>query len=214
VAKLFGPGDTTRFRVALLSVPTLLAAVAVVWGVVYRSSYYTGVDTHLEQPVPFSHQHHVSGLGLDCRYCHTTVEDSAFAGMPATKTCMRCHSQIWSDSPTLAPVRESYRTETPLRWVRVNVLPDYVYFDHSIHVAKGIGCSTCHGHVDQMPLTARAKSLHMRWCIDCHRNPEPYMRPRDKVFDMTYQPGHAPGAELAQLDLPRAQRDDCWICHR
>jgi hypothetical protein len=127
---------------------------------------------------------------------------------------MRCHSQIWSDSPLLAPVRESYASGKPLHWTRVDDLPDFVYFDHGIHVAKGIGCSTCHGAIDQMPLTAKAHALHMRWCVDCHRDPHPRMRPPDEVFDMTYVPGRAPEAQLARLDMARGQRDNCWICHR
>jgi cytochrome c7-like protein/class III cytochrome C family protein len=214
VAQLFGPGATQRFRAFLVGVPLLISALAVAWGVIYRSSFYTGTDMHIEQPVPFSHQHHVSGLGIDCRFCHASVETSAFAGMPSTKTCMRCHSQIWSDSPLLAPVRESYASGKPLHWTRVYDLPDFVYFDHSIHVAKGVGCSTCHGAIDQMPLTAKAHALHMRWCVDCHRDPHPRMRPPDEVFDMSYVPGHAPEAQLARLDLPRGQRENCWICHR
>ena len=124
-----------------------------------------------EQPVPFSHAHHVGGLGIDCRYCHTTVETSSFANIPPTKTCMNCHSQIWSTSPTLEPVRASFRTGESIRWTRVYDLPDFVYFNHSIHVNKGVGCESCHGRVDQMPLTWQENSLQMEWCLDCHRNP-------------------------------------------
>jgi hypothetical protein len=214
VARLFGPDATVWFRASLVAVPLLVASSAAAWGVIYRAPYYTNVGVRLEQPVPFSHQHHVGGLGIDCRFCHASVENSAFAGMPATKTCMRCHSQIWADSPMLAPVRESYRTGRPLRWTRVNDVPDFVYFDHGIHVTKGIGCRTCHGQVDQMPLMAKQKSMSMRWCVDCHRDPQPYMRPPSEVFDMTYDQRSAPAAALAVLDLPREQRDDCWMCHR
>ena len=141
------------------------------WGVVYAvfwSPYTTDTNVPRGQLVPFSHQHHYSGLGIDCRYCHTSVETSSFAGIPATEICMSCHSQVWTDAPMLAPVRQSLAFDSPLEWNRVNDLPDFVFFNHSIHVQKGIGCSTCHGRVDQMPLTWKAHSLYMRWCLDCH----------------------------------------------
>jgi hypothetical protein len=214
VAHLFGPPDTARFRFALLVLPSAIAGIAVISGVVYRSPYYTRVGVHLDQPVPFSHQHHVSGLGIDCRYCHARVETSAFAGMPSTKTCMRCHSQIWSDSPMLAPVRASYQNGTPLHWTRVYDLPDYVYFNHAIHVTKGVACSTCHGRVDQMPLMAKAEPLHMRWCVECHRDPQLHMGPKDEVFAFGDQKRGQDHARLARLDLPRSELDDCGICHR
>jgi hypothetical protein len=138
--------------------------------------------------VEFSHQHHVGGLGIDCRYCHSSVEVSSNAGIPPTYTCMSCHSQIWSDSPTLKPVRDSLADDTPIQWNRVYSLPDFVYFNHSIHVDKGVGCVTCHGRVDQMPLMAKAQTLHMEWCLGCHRAPEQYIRPREEVFNMDWQP--------------------------
>jgi hypothetical protein len=137
--------------------------------------------------VPFSHQHHVAGDGIDCRYCHTSVENSSFAGIPPTKTCMNCHSQIWTNAPMLEPVRESYRTGKSLEWTRVNYLPDFVYFNHSIHIAKGVGCFSCHGPVDKMPLTYEASSMRMEWCLNCHRAPEKFLRPRDQVFNMKYE---------------------------
>jgi hypothetical protein len=137
--------------------------------------------------VPFSHQHHVSGLGIDCRYCHTSVETSSFAGIPPTKTCINCHSQIWTNAQLLEPVRASYRTGESLQWTRVNQLPDFVFFNHSIHVNKGVGCNTCHGPVDQMPLMYQQNSLQMEWCLECHRHPERNLRPRDQVFNMRYE---------------------------
>jgi hypothetical protein len=143
------------------------------------------------QPVPFSHQHHVTGLGIDCRYCHTSVETSSFAGIPPTKTCMNCHSQIWTNAQLLEPVRASYRSGESLQWTRVNQLPDFVYFNHSIHINKGVGCNTCHGPVDQMPLMYQQESLQMVWCLECHRAPEKNLRPRDQVFNMRYQPPSA-----------------------
>lgn len=151
------------------------------------SSWYTRQNYTEQQPVPFSHRHHVGELGIDCRYCHVTVEKSSFAGVPPTQTCMTCHSQIWTNASMLEPVRASYRDNTSLAWIRVNALPDFVYFDHSIHINKGIGCTTCHGPVGDMPMTYRAGSLYMSWCLDCHRQPEKNLRPRAEVFNAFYQ---------------------------
>ena len=158
------------------------------WCRLERSPYITYAGVRKSQPVPFSHQHHVTGLGIDCRYCHTSVEQSSFAGIPPTKTCMNCHAQIWTNAAYLEPVRESFRTGRSLEWTRVNQLPDYVYFNHSIHVNKGVGCNTCHGPVDQMPLMYQYASLQMEFCLDCHRAPEKYLRPREQVFNMRYEP--------------------------
>jgi hypothetical protein len=172
-----------------------------------------------EQPVPFSHAHHVGGLGIDCRYCHTSVEASSFAGIPPTKTCMNCHSQIWSTSPTLEPVRESFRTGNSIMWTRVNDLPDYVYFNHSIHVAKGVGCESCHGRVDRMPLTWQENSLQMTWCLDCHRDPAQHLRPREAITVMGYQPAE-PQATLGPKLMKEYEVKDartltsCNTCHR
>jgi len=167
--------------------------------------------------VPFSHKHHVQGLGLDCRLCHTTVETSTFAGMPSTETCMTCHSQVWKDAPMLAPVRDSFATDTPLRWDRVHDTPDFVFFNHSIHVAKGIGCASCHGEVDQMPLTRQSHTLYMKWCLDCHRQPEKFIRPHDEVFTVDYQSTNqvAIGKQLVRdYHVQTAQLTDCSMCHR
>ena len=150
-----------------------------------RSGWATKQNEFVEQPVQFSHAHHVGGVGLDCRYCHTSVEKSAFAGIPPTKTCMNCHSQLWTNAPILEPVRASFRNDTNLTWIRVNDLPDFVYFNHQIHVKQGVGCVTCHGQVDKMPLMYQAKSLLMEWCLDCHRAPEKYLRPREQVFNLS-----------------------------
>src|SRR5271168_3226482 len=152
------------------------------------SPWYTQQNVKRQQPVPFSHRHHAGELGIDCRYCHTSVEDSSFAGLPPTKTCMTCHSQIWTNSEMLEPVRASYSTGKSLEWVRVNALPDFVYFNHSIHVKKGVGCTTCHGPIGEMPLTWKANTLQMSWCLECHRNPEKYVRPRARIFDLNYEP--------------------------
>jgi hypothetical protein len=184
--------------------------------VIYRSPYVTAASTAYLQPVPFSHQHHVGKLGIDCRYCHTSVEDSSFAGLPPTKTCMNCHSQIWVGSEMLQPVRESYRTGESIEWQRVHNLPQFVYFDHSIHIHKGVGCVTCHGRVDEMPLMWQQESLQMDWCLQCHREPERFVRPRDQVFNMTWTP---PGEqlELGQKLVNEYQIQkltSCSTCHR
>jgi hypothetical protein len=194
------------------------ALVIVTWlsYLIVRSPYEMMQNVPREQPVPFSHEHHVGGLGIDCRYCHTTVEYSAFANIPATKICMNCHSQMWASSPTLEPVRESYRTGKSIEWTRVNDLPDFVYFNHSIHVHSGVGCTTCHGRIDKMPLTWQAQPLTMEWCLDCHRHPDRYVRPRDQVFSMDYTPPPdqlALGARLIK-EYHLHSLTSCSTCHR
>ncbi|HZZ71977.1 MAG TPA: cytochrome c3 family protein [Pirellulales bacterium] len=184
--------------------------------IVYHSSYVTAAETPRLQPVPFSHAHHVGQLHIDCRYCHTSVENSSFAGIPPTKTCMNCHSQIWVGSEMLGAVRESYKTNQSIPWDRVHSLPQFVYFDHSIHIAKGVGCVTCHGQIDQMPLTMQTQSLLMSWCVDCHREPERHVRPREEVFNMNWSP------DRDQLELGRElvkqyhiqSLTSCSTCHR
>jgi len=181
-----------------------------------RSDFVTGANTNVTQPVQFSHAHHVGGLGIDCRYCHTSVEQSSFANIPPTKTCMNCHSQIWLDSPYLEPVRESFRTGNSLEWVRVHDLPDFVYFNHSIHVKKGVGCETCHGRLDQMAGIYQAASLQMEWCLQCHREPEKHLRPREAITQM----GYVPAGD--QLEIGRRlvkeynvqSLTNCSTCHR
>jgi len=180
------------------------------------SPYYTEQDVTRQQPVPFSHRHHAGELGIDCRYCHTSVEKSSFAGLPPTQTCMTCHSQIWTNSEMLEPVRASYRTNQSLAWTRVNALPDFVYFDHSIHVAKGIGCTTCHGPIAEMPLTYRAGTLYMSWCLECHRQPEKYVRPKSQVFNPFYQPPPNQlelGKQLVK-EYKIQSLQHCSTCHR
>src|SRR5437868_12874769 len=152
-----------------------------------RSPYLTRQNITRQQPIQFSHKHHVGDDGIDCRYCHTSVETSAFAGIPPTTTCMNCHKQIWADSPYLEPVRASFRTGKPIEWIRVHDLPDFVYFNHSIHIKKGVGCSTCHSHIDEMPIVYQAAPLQMEWCLECHRAPERFVRRRDKIFDMSWR---------------------------
>jgi len=181
-----------------------------------RSPYMTQAGVARIQPVQFSHQHHVGGMGLDCRYCHTSVEQAAVAGIPPTQTCMNCHSQIWSQSPELEPVRESFRSGKSLEWVRVHDLPEFAYFNHSAHVNKGMGCSTCHGRVDRMPLIWQEKSLQMEWCLECHRAPEKFVRPQHEVFNAAYEPPSDQlemGRKLVQ-EYGLKPRTSCSTCHR
>src|SRR6478672_2621 len=170
--QIFHPSMNTVSRVSIFGAVFFLAAVVGLMWLVVRSPYVTEAGVVREQPVPFSHKHHVGDVGLDCRYCHTSVEDSSFAGIPPTATCMNCHSQLFADSDILAPVRSSFASGKPLSWTRVNDLPDFVYFNHSIHVRKGVACTTCHGEVDKMPFMWRQHTLHMQWCLDCHWHPE------------------------------------------
>src|SRR3989338_3279370 len=188
MAQVFHRSTNTISKASIFGFVFLLGGAA--WGLqtLNRSDYITQANVPLTQPVPFSHKHHVGGMGIDCRYCHTSVEESAFAKIPPTKTCMNCHSQIWNTAPILEPVRASLRDDTPLHWTRVHDLPDFVYFNHSIQVKKGMGCATCHGPVDKMPLMYQHATLQMSWCLDCHRNPARYIRPREQVFNMSWRP--------------------------
>jgi hypothetical protein len=216
MSQIFHPSTNTISKVSIFGAVFFLGGLTWVVNGVNRSSYVTGVGEAREQPVPFSHKHHVTGIGIDCRYCHTSVEQSAFAGLPPTETCMSCHSQIWADSPMLEPVRASFRTGRSIEWTRVHDLPRFAYFNHSIHVNKGVGCATCHGRVDQMPLMWNESTLNMEWCLDCHRHPERYVRPRDQVFNMSYQPAEDQltlGARLVQ-EYKIRKMTDCSVCHR
>ncbi len=184
--QIFHRSFNTIARASIVGVVLLIAAIGFISWRVNRSAYITYVKEPLPQPVPFSHRHHTVTDGIDCRYCHTTVETSWYAGMPSTHTCMTCHSQLWVHSPMLAPVRASYREDKPIEWTRVNTLPDFVYFNHAIHIHKGIGCTTCHGQIGKMAITYRAHTLYMRWCLSCHNHPARYVRPRAQVFDPIY----------------------------
>lgn len=207
-------------RASLVGV--LFVVLGIGWSIalIQRSDYVTSANQFIEQPVQFSHQHHAGGIGIDCRYCHTSVEVSSSAGIPPTKTCINCHSQIWSTSPYLEPVRASFRDDQPLRWIRVHDLPDFVYFNHSSHVNKGVGCETCHGRVDRMPLIVQQASLQMEWCLDCHRDPAQFVRPREAVFQMGYVPEggdqRAVGERLVQeYNISDAKHmTSCSVCHR
>jgi hypothetical protein len=207
----------------------LFILVAAVWVVaeINRSSYNTGQYIERQQPVQFSHKHHVGDDGIDCRYCHTSVEVSSNAGMPPTKTCMNCHSQIWSESPYLEIVRTSYKEGKPIEWTRVHDLPDYVYFNHGIHVAKGVGCSSCHGRVDEMAAVYQASSLQMEWCLQCHREPERFLRDKKEIYNTAYNAPNflSENKTEAQLAIGRQKKDEynvrssavltsCSTCHR
>jgi hypothetical protein len=218
MAQIFNPSTNTLAKFTIFAAVFILAGIAWTIGALARSSYTTGQGVTRTQPIQFSHDHHARGLGIDCRYCHTSVEVSAFAGIPPTATCMHCHQIIWADAPELAPVRESFRTGRPLRWRRVHDLPDYAYFDHSVHVAKGVGCASCHGRVDRMPLMQQASSLQMEWCLDCHRNPQAFVRPKSEVFNMSYAPAdqEEEGARLVrEHGIQSAYHlTNCSVCHR
>jgi hypothetical protein len=216
MAQTFHRRANTVFIVSLIALVLLVGGlIGLAYGL-QTSMYVTRAYEAREQPIQFSHERHVAGNGIDCRYCHTSVETSAFAGIPPTKTCMNCHSQIFATSPYLEPVRASFRTGESIKWTRVHDLPDFVYFDHSIHVAKGVGCSTCHGRVDRMPLMYQVASLQMQWCLDCHRNPERFVRPREAVYRMDYEP---PADQLALgkklvADYQIQKLTSCSTCHR
>jgi len=216
-------------RAGLLGAALMVPATAVALAAFYRSNYVTGARVAYLQPVPFSHEHHTGRLGIDCRYCHTSVEVSAFAGVPSTDICMHCHQQIWVGAELLAPVRESWRTDTPLRWTRVHNLPGFVYFHHGVHVSKGVGCVECHGRVDRMPLTWQVEPLTMEWCLNCHRAPERRLRPRGEVTSLTWTPAdetdQATGRPYDERSLGlRLKREHriggeyaltrCSVCHR
>ncbi len=219
MSQIFRKSANAAARSSLFGALTLVLFLGWVIFTLMRSSWVTKQNEFVTQPLQFSHAHHVGGVGLDCRYCHTTVEKSSFAGIPPTKTCINCHSQIFTNAPLLEPVRASFRDDKPLTWIRVNDLPDFVYFNHQIHVKQGVGCATCHGPVDKMPLMYQAESLQMEWCIACHRAPEKFLRPRAEVFNMAYE------APANQLELGMALKTEynvagerhltsCSVCHR
>jgi hypothetical protein len=219
MSQIFNRHANIYSRLSILAAVGFAAVLGGVVGLLHLSGYNTNQSNYVSQPIQFSHLHHAGGMGIDCRYCHTTVEESAFANIPPTKTCMNCHSQIWSQAPILEPVRASFRDNKPLRWTRVHDLPDYVYFNHSIHVNKGVGCATCHGPVDRMPLMYQEANLQMNWCINCHRHPEQNVRPRDQVFNMAWErPANDPGLgqrlvkeyKIASVE----QLTSCSTCHR
>jgi len=218
VAQVFPKSANTLARLIIVGGFITANVIGLVLYFLYTSPIVNNMNIAKEQPIPFSHQRHVAGNGLDCRFCHTSVENSNFAGVPPTETCMTCHSQILSDAPMLQPVHQSWKSGEPIEWTRVYDLPDFVYFDHSIHIAKGMGCTTCHGEIDQMRLTRKANTLYMAWCLECHKAPEKFIRPLDKVFDVNWE---APANQIEEglrmvkeNNINVSQLTDCSICHR
>jgi hypothetical protein len=216
VSQIFHRSTNTISRLSIFG--AIFVVAGALWGfaVLNRSGYATQQGVARQQPIQFSHKHHAGELGIDCRYCHAQVESASYAGIPPTATCMNCHSQIWMDSPALAPVRASWTSNEPLAWIKVHDLPDFVYFDHGIHVRKGVACEVCHGRIDRMNQVWQESSLQMEWCLDCHRNPAHYVRPREHVFDF----GWTPPADQAELGRQLVEaydiqtRTDCTTCHR
>ncbi len=221
MAQIFTPGANSLARTSII---VTVLALGGLLGALYElsadSTYATRQGDAREQPIPFSHAHHVGSMGIECRYCHTGVENSQHAMVPPTKTCINCHSQIWINSSTLEPVRESYRTNESIKWTKVHDLPDFVYFNHSIHVKKGVGCETCHGRVDKMALMYQNANLEMRWCLECHRNPENFVRPRQFITKMGYDPETDMKTTQAELGPKLVKEyhiqklETCWTCHR
>ena len=217
MAAIFRPSANLAWKLTLLALSAAFVAGMGFWWLWPRTDYWNQIGWTVEQPVPFSHEHHVAELGIDCRFCHTAVEVSSSAGLPPTYTCMTCHSQIWTNAALLAPVRESLANDTPIVWHRITDLPDYVYFNHSIHIAKGVGCESCHGPIDTMPLTYKAKTLTMEFCLSCHRDPGPNLRPKDALYNTEWQrtpDTPSPAILMAQYHVPDRNLTDCSLCHR
>ena len=216
MSQIFHPSTNTISRVSLFGLVFFVGLAGWLVMALDRSSTVTRQQQILEQPIPFSHDHHVGQVGIDCRYCHSTVETRSFAGLPATATCMGCHAVLFADAPILEPVRASLRENKPIEWTRVYDLPDFVYFNHSIHVAKGIGCTSCHGEISRMPLTLKASSLKMEWCVACHRDPAQHVRPRSEVFNPAWDPAPLSQTQRAALVQEyRIQRKTSGsVCHR
>ncbi|HEY7306664.1 MAG TPA: cytochrome c3 family protein [Bryobacteraceae bacterium] len=216
MAQLFRPSSNTIAKVSI-ALAVLSAGSLLAFGYLMdRGSWITSVQVAPEQPIMFSHKHHVKDDGIDCRYCHTGVETSSYAGLPPTETCMTCHSQIWNNASATQPIRDSWASGKSIEWTRVHDLPDFVYFNHSIHINKGIGCSTCHGQVDEMPWMYKVNTLNMNWCVNCHRNPAQFIRPRSEVFNVDYQyPANQAelGAKLVK-EYHAKSLTDCVTCHR
>src|SRR4051812_48870124 len=213
MAALFPPWTNTVFRLGSFALVAGLAGAIVAPMVYARSPFATHSGEPLLQPIAFDHRHHVKDDGIDCLYCHESAERGPYAGVPDTARCMGCHSQIWNDSTTLAPLRTSALTGQPILWQRVHSLPDFVYFDHSIHVTRGIGCVTCHGNVDEMAAVYQVRPLTMQWCVDCHRDPAPHLRPRDQITSTSWEATPAELAQLAAESQPRVLTH-CSACHR
>jgi hypothetical protein len=220
MAQIFHRGANNIAK-ASIAVAIVLAGVAgYAYTQIARSSYLTNRYLERQQPVQFSHKHHVGDDGIDCRYCHTSVETAASAGMPPTQTCMNCHSQIWSDSPYLEPVRASFRDNKPIEWERVHDLPEYAYFNHSIHIAKGVGCASCHGDIANMPSVYQENTLQMEWCLSCHRDPAPNIRPKSEIYNTSWSKDDITAEQQKEVDekiktlRSKEMLTSCSTCHR
>ena len=215
MSQLFSKSANSLAKMSIIIGVFLLAGAGAVGALFYRSPYYTNQNVVRSQPVPFYHEHHVAGLGLDCRFCHYNVENAAYAGIPPTHVCMTCHSQVWTEAGVLEPVRESYRTGESIQWQKVHRLADYAYFNHSVHVNKGIGCASCHGQVDNISLMYQNETLQMSWCLECHREPERFVRPKDEVFNMAWTAVDQKelGAQLVK-EYDIQSKVTCTTCHR
>lgn len=226
MSQVFPPGANHLVKWCFLAVVIIGGVVVTMAGALYWGPPVTLKNMTREQPIPFSHQRHVQGNGIDCRYCHTSVETGAFAGIPATETCMSCHSQILTDQPMFEPILESWNSGTPMQWSRVYDLPDFVYFNHSIHIDRGMGCSTCHSNsrnkLEEMRLTSKAQTLHMRWCLECHKAPEKFIRPQSEVFNMAWDPKDEEDFDqkvdgprlVSENHIAKDQLTNCSVCHR
>ena len=220
MGQLFHRGANNVAKITIMVAIVLAGVAFYVYTQIARSGYLTGVFVERQQPVQFSHKHHTGDDGIDCRYCHTTVETSYSAGIPPTQTCMNCHSQIWADSPYLEPVRASFRENKPIEWVRVHDVPEFAYFNHSIHIAKGVGCASCHGQIDDMPAVLQVNTLQMEWCLQCHRDPAPNIRPKAAIYDMKWTPADMTPEQQREVDekikslRSKEMLTSCSTCHR
>jgi Cytochrome c7 and related cytochrome c len=220
MAQVFSRSANNIAKISLVVAAILAGTAFYVYTQVSRSSYITGRYLEKQQPVQFSHKHHVGDDGIDCRYCHSTVETSASASLPPTQTCMNCHNQIWSDSPYLEPVRASFRENTPIQWERVHDLPEFAYFNHSIHIAKGVGCASCHGDIANMPAVYQENTLQMEWCLSCHRNPAPNIRPKSEIYNTSWNPSNITPEQQMEVDekiknlRSKEMLTSCSTCHR
>jgi hypothetical protein len=220
MSALFPPWSDTLFRICLVTAAAGVLAIPVSMMLAVRTPYATKQDDPVSQPVAFDHRHHVRDDGIDCLYCHYEAERSKYAAVPPTAVCMNCHSQVWEQAQRLAPVRDSWFKDEPLRWQRVHQLPEFVYFDHSAHVSHGVGCVECHGRVDLMGQVYAVAPLTMQWCLDCHTNPAPHLRPQNEITNMEWRPesaGRGSAREVGESIMRERHVDppiSCTGCHR
>jgi hypothetical protein len=215
LAQIF-PQSANRLPLLVAVAALVLPAVAVAGVWYYFSPRFTDVGYQPVQPVPYSHKLHAGEMQIDCRYCHASVETSPIANVPPTQACMNCHLLVARNVESLAPIRDSAKNGTPMRWLRVHKLGEYAYFNHRVHVSTGVGCVSCHGHVEEMEVVRQVEPLSMSWCLDCHRNPEPHLRPLSEITNMAWKPARDPEARARQIEALRPVKPpvDCSGCHR